>query len=146
MKKITRPMTPAEPVSVDDEIETIRRDQILDGDVLEFRGEPLAPMSAGSFALMQRTKNGLLDGNIDNSLADSAAFILMHIKDEDQSRHARRAIFSGNWDEYVYQWMNDNPSIHVDLMESTDLIISMLNRFTATLTKSGGPEIPQGKH
>ena len=74
---------------------------IAEHDALEFDGKPIRPITAGSMAIMQRTKNGLIFGDGSNLLFDSASFVILHTDDEAKFKQARREAFGPDWPAYV---------------------------------------------
>jgi hypothetical protein len=107
-------------------------------DVLEFRGKRLVPITAGTYSVLQRSGNRLMSGGSPDPLGDAVGFILLHSADPDERLQARARVYAGqsSWLEYVYQYMEENPGIHADLLASVPLFERMFKDFSKTLTKS----------
>jgi hypothetical protein len=107
-------------------------------DALMFRGKRLVPISAGTYSVLQRSGNRLISGNSTDPLGDATGFILLHSADPDERLKARSRVFAGHtsWLEYVYQYMEANPDIHADLLDSIPLFQRMFEDFSKTMTKS----------
>jgi hypothetical protein len=105
-------------------------------DTLEFNGKPIRPISAGSMAMLQRTKNGLIFGDSSNSLFDLASFILIHTDDEKEFKAVRRTIFSGDWPEYVINWMDSTPDVLAKLTVFVPTIARLRQDQDAAFTRS----------
>lgn len=107
-------------------------------DTLSFRGKPLLPLTIATHSVLQRAGNRLVTGASEAPFADAAGFILIHSADPDENRKARSFVWKGKevWNEYVYQYLSDNPDIHSDLMDAIPMFRKMIEDFGRTLTKS----------
>lgn len=101
----------------------------------QFDGKLVRPISAGSMAMLQRTKNGLIFGDATSLLFDTAAFVLIHIDDETHFATVRRAIFKGDWPEFVINWLDSNEGVHSKLSRFAPRIRDLMNEYGASLTR-----------
>jgi hypothetical protein len=110
----------------------------LEHDTLEFDGIPLRPVTAGTWMLLERSKNRLLVGDVSNAIADTAGFILIH---EEDNKAARQAIFSGQFDEMVFEFLDELTNAHTKLAGFAPTIARMVEDYTKTQTQdiSGEP-------
>jgi hypothetical protein len=104
-------------------------------DSLEFDGKPIRPISAGSMAIMQRTKNGLIFGDSTNLLFDAASFVIIHTDEETQFKAARRAAFGPDWPGYVIDWLDATEAAQAKLTQFAPQIAELMNDYGSALTK-----------
>jgi len=105
-------------------------------DTLIFNGKAIRPVSAGSMAILQRIKNGLIFGDASNALYDAAGFLLIHTDAEDGFRAARRAAFGPDWSEYVINWLDATPDAHAKIQKFAPVIVRLLSDYGQSLTRS----------
>jgi hypothetical protein len=105
-------------------------------DTLAFDGKAIRPVSAGSMAIMEKVRNGLIFGDKSSLLFDTAAFVLLHTDDEKTFRAARRAAWSNDWSEFVINWLDATPDVHAKLTAFAPAIREMMNDYGKSLTKS----------
>lgn len=123
-------------LDADDAREVALERGILEHDTLEFNGKSIRPISAGSMAILERTRNGLILGDASSLLFDAAAFVILHTDDEDLFRAARRAAFSPDWPGYVVDWLDATPEVHQKLIEFAPNIRRMREDYAKTITRS----------
>ena len=107
-------------------------------DTLIFRGKTLRPMTVGTYSVLQRSGNKLISGGSADPFGDAVGFLLLHSADPDESKEARRKVWAGQaaWNEYVYEYMEEHPDIHEDLLAAIPMFHRMIADFTKALTKS----------
>jgi hypothetical protein len=115
----------------------------LEHDTIQFDGELLNPICAGTLSLLQRTNNGFLRGDTSRSLEDSAAFVLIHQKDNIAVRRAIYAGYKGEFEEIVFEYLHTLPDAQGKLTGFADTISRMFEDYTKTLTSpmSGGGDV-----
>jgi hypothetical protein len=135
-----------------DDAEDLERDAALERaflqhDTLEFRGEPLNPMSAETWALMQQAGLTYLFTPYEEGverpmppLWEIAASILIHMKD---NRRVRYAIYTGDkvaFMDMVYDFLSEVKSIE-EVTEVSDAMSKIMTGDffkTRTTTVGGG--------
>jgi hypothetical protein len=133
-----------------DDTEDLERDAALERaflqhDTLEFRGEPLQPISVGTFALIQQA--GLLHIFVSDGeqrptpqLWEMAAIILIHMRNNSR---VRRAIYTADkvaFMDMVYELLGDMDSLD-EMQEITDAMLKITSSDmlkTQTTTVGGG--------
>lgn len=107
-------------------------------DTLQFRGKALRPLTLSSWRLLIQSENKLLTGGTKDPVGDAAAYMLIHVRDEDEHRNVRATIWRGMaaWNEYIHQYLDENPDILGDLTEAIPMVKKMLADFHAAQTKS----------
>jgi hypothetical protein len=104
-------------------------------DSLEFDGKPIRPVSAGSMAMMQRTKNGLIFGDKSNLLFDTASFVIIHTDDERAFRRVKDEAKGDNWFGYVIDWLDATEAAQAKLTQFAPQIAELMNDYGSALTK-----------
>jgi hypothetical protein len=115
-----------------DRTDAIER-SFLEHDALEFEGIPLRPVTAGTWMLLERSKNRLLLGDVSNAIADTAAFVLIH---EEDNRAARASIFAGKFDEMIFEFLDELDGAHSKLLQFAPTIARMVEDYVKTQTQS----------
>jgi hypothetical protein len=105
----------------------------VEHDSLTFDGLPLRPVTAGTIMLMQRANNRLLLGDTSNVMADAAGFILIHTED---NKPARRAIFGGSFDDYLFEFLDSLEHAQSKLMGFAPTIARMMEDYANSQTQS----------
>jgi hypothetical protein len=105
-------------------------------DAMTFDGKPIRPVSAGSMAMLQRTRNGLIFGDSSNLLFDAAGFVIIHTDDETLFKSARRAAWSADWPAYVIDWLDAVPDAQAKLTLFAPKIAELMNDYGQALTTS----------
>lgn len=121
-------------LQTDDEI--LRMDGMADGPK-KVSGFNLRPVTALSLSWMQR--NNLFEDDFGDMLLKTAAFAYLHTADKVSIRGVvnNREKFLGAVDE----WMDDNVRHHSELEPVSQEMTDALDRYMATATSSGQPEI-----
>ena len=104
-------------------------------DKMVFEGKPIRPISAGSMALLERTKNGIIFGDATSILFDSAAFVLLHTDDERTFAPCVRAIFDGKWPQMVIDWLDRTKDAQTKLTDFVPQIVQLRKDYAAALTR-----------
>jgi hypothetical protein len=124
--------------------EDIARTQALEsqliGPGIEYQGRQLNPISAGTFALMQRAGMKIVWGDTSALLCELAGFILLH--DEATATAARRAIYSNEktaaFDEMVFQFLEKIDSSNKFLTDYGEAISGQIAEYWRTETQQIG--------
>jgi hypothetical protein len=112
----------------------------LEHDTIQFDGESLRPVSAGTLALLQRTNNGFLRGDTSRALEDAAGFVLIH---RETNAGVRRAIYANEFEDLVFEYLDTLPGAQDKLTGFADTISRMFEDYTRALTTplSGGGDV-----
>lgn len=105
---------------------------------LEYRGEKLLPISAGSWELLRIAKNKLcMEGSVEQVRRDVAAFILLHKSD---TRLASRRLLLADplaFAERCYDWSDIETD--ADLVSVAPAITTLITQYIDTSTQSISP-------
>lgn len=99
----------------------------------------LAPVSATSWAAMEAAGIRIIFGDTSRVTFDCAAFCLLHSENEDERRISRAAAFRPKFTEYVLEWLENHPEMHVQFTDITEVIKTRMEDYSKLLTRKKSP-------
>jgi len=106
---------------------------VIDHGSIDFFGRPLCPLSIETYALLLKTKNRLMFGDGANALVDCAAFVILHLDDEELYKTAKKAT-SGDWEAFVLEWMANEDKCHAKLLEFWQTVLQIFTDYDKAIT------------